>query len=376
MPIKAHLGGFGRGLRSGIITSAPLPLGASVLFTALLSGNCVFEYSETQLGPKTQPVPVILEVLHGYPEITIPADNPTTEQGVELGRRLFYDTRLSADNTQSCATCHVQANAFSEPKRFSLGIHGQPGDKNASQIVNAAWHTRNFWDGRVGPLEEQALQPVVNPLEMAFTWTGVAERLNHHPQYPQWFREAFGTHIVDSTLVVKALAQFQRTLISQNSKFDRVRRGEAEYTKDEGDGFRLFFTERGDCFHCHLAHTFTDFDFRNNGLDSLIESGSGLGGITGKLSDDGKWKTPTLRNVEFTAPYMHDGRFQTLEEVLEHYNTGVLASRTVDPLVTKRLRGEIRHIMTEDEKRKIIAFLKTLSDSSFITNPAFSDPWK
>jgi cytochrome c peroxidase len=319
------------------------------------------------------PTSYILVIPDGFPDMIIPEDNPMTVEGVELGRRLFYDPILSADNTQSCASCHGQGFSFTDNgKRFSTGIDGIAGTRNAMAIINAGWMPSFFWDGRDPTLEAQALEPVPNPIEMHQSWPNAVTKLKNHPQYPDWFFDAFGTRSIDSSHVAKAIAQFERTLISGNSKWDRYLRGEAELTQAESKGFEVFFTERGDCFHCHATILFTDNLFHNNGLDADFTD-NGLFDVTGNQNDIGKFKTPTLRNIIYTAPYMHDGRFETLEEVIDFYSEGLQFSPTIDPLMKNVNQGGIQ--LSDDEKQNLIAFIKTLTDTTFVTNPAFSNPF-
>jgi cytochrome c peroxidase len=286
---------------------------------------------------------------------------------------LFYDPILSADSTQSCASCHNQAFAFTDNgRRFSEGIDGVEGTRNSMAIFNAGWMPELFWDGRKEGLEEQALEPVTNPIEMHESWPRAVEKLKDHPNYSGLFFDAFGTRDFDSTHVVKAIAQFERTLISSNSKWDRYLRGEVQLSLAETRGYEIFFTEKGDCFHCHTTILYTDNLYHNNGLDSIF-SDNGLFEVTGAPNDMGKFKTPTLRNLEFTAPYMHDGRFATLEEVIDHYSHEVKFSPTIDPLMKKVDQGGIQ--LTQDEKESLIAFLKTLNDTTFVNDPEFSNPF-
>lgn len=325
-------------------------------------------------GPSFDPTPYILQIPENFPGMNIPDDNPMTLEGVELGRKLFYDPILSSDNTQSCASCHAIDFAFTDNgRRFSEGIDGIEGDRNAMAVINAGWMTSFFWDGRKPTLEDQAFEPVTNPIEMHQSWQEAMNKLNAHPDYPDLFFGAFGTGNIDSTLVVKAIAQFERTLISGDSKWDRYLKGEVELTAAEARGFEIFFTEKGDCFHCHTTILFTDNEFHNNGLDSVFFD-KGLMGVTGDPQDEGKFKTPTLRNLEFTAPYMHDGRFETLEEVVDFYSQGIKFSPTIDPLMKKVDQGGVQ--LNDDEKESLLAFLRTLTDTSFVNNPDFKDPFE
>lgn len=318
------------------------------------------------------PTPYELAIPQQFPPMDIPADNPLTVKGVDLGKMLFYDPILSGDGTQSCASCHAQGFGFTDKNlKFSVGIDGIAGNRNSMPLINVGWATSLFWDGRAGTLEAQAFGPVVNPIEMHNTWSRAVSSLQAHPDYPKRFEAAFGTDQVDSTLVVKAIAQFERTLISANSRYDKRLRGEQNLTVAQRRGEEIFFSERGDCFHCHGNVLFTDNLFHNNGLDSVFTD-LGLGAITGNPNDYGKFKTPTLRNLLFTAPYMHDGRFQTLEEVIEFYTTGLKFSPTIDPLMTK-VNG--RADLTEQDKSDLIEFLKAITDSSFVSNPEFASPF-
>ena len=304
----------------------------------------------------------------------IPTNNPLTEEGVALGKKLFFDKILSRNNTQSCATCHKPEKAFTVNDQFSEGVNGSVGTRNSMPIFNAAWNfdERFAWDGKELSLERQALEPVKNPIEMHANWENVAQKLQNHPEYPILFQQAFGTSSIDSTLVTKAIAQFERTLISGNSKFDKYLRGEVTLTIQEQNGFSIFMDEaKGDCFHCHGSNNnplWTDNKFHNNGLDNTFLD-LGLGAVTGDPNDNGKFKSPSIRNLAFTAPYMHDGRFTTLDQVIEHYSTGLQNSSTIDPLMKKVNQGGVN--LSPQEKADLKAFLLTLSDFDFVNNPNF-----
>ncbi|MBW6481864.1 MAG: cytochrome-c peroxidase [Vicingaceae bacterium] len=325
------------------------------------------------------PAPLVVPAIFAQtlPPPLIPSNNPQTVEGIALGRKLFYDPILSGDGTQACASCHAPANAFVDTNRFSTGIDFIQGDRNAMPIFNVAWNftDKYFWDGRALGVEAQAFGPVVNPIEMHNTWVNAMASLQAHPTYPSLFNAAFGTSIIDSGLVTKAIAQFERTLISANSKFDRFLLGLEALTPQEASGFNLFMNQQGgDCFHCHGNAgnpLWTDNSFHNNGLDATFTD-LGLGAVTGNASDNGKFKTPSLRNLIFTAPYMHDGRFQTLDEVLEHYSTGVQQSSTVDPMMEFAFQGGVQ--LTASEKSDLKAFLLSLTDNDFVINPAFQAP--
>ncbi len=320
------------------------------------------------------PTPYNLELPDNFLLPDIPADNPLTVEGVDLGKRLFYDPILSGDNTQSCATCHQQAFSFTDPDQFSLGIDGLRGTRNAMQITNIMWTQHLFWDGRAIGLEQQALEPVENPIEMHETWVNAIEELTANKDYPTLFYKAFGSKNITKELAAKAIAQFERILISKDTKYDKtIAAGSGLFfTDEELNGFDIFNTERGDCFHCHGSILFTDNSFHNNGLDSTFMD-IGLAMISGKENDTGKFKTPTLRNIALTAPYMHDGRFQTLEEVIDFYSEGLQNSNTIDPLMKNVHKGGIQ--LTAAEKSDLLAFLHTLTDTTFTTNPEFSTPF-
>lgn len=312
--------------------------------------------------------PYTLVIPQGLPPMNIPSNNPLTVEGVALGKRLFYDPILSANNTQSCASCHIQETGFSETTQYSTGIDGIEGNRNAMPLINLGWQTKFFWDGGANGLESQVIGPITNPIEMHETMANVVAKLNAHAEYPDLFKAAFGSAEASSQNIMRAVAQFERTLISGNSKYDQYMRGETFLSSQELNGLSLFTDmEKGDCSHCHsLGSTFSDFEFRNTGLDSLpVDEGRYL--ITLNSNDRGKFKTPSLRNVELTAPFMHDGRFQTLLECVQHYNTGFRYSANLDPNLSFAVKGR----MTQQEMEDLVAFMKTLTDEEFVNNPAF-----
>ncbi len=323
--------------------------------------------------PDYNPTPYTLNFPDFLPIMDMPADNPLTEEGIALGRRLFYDPILSGDNTMSCATCHKSELSFTDERQFSEGIDGSVGNRQAMHIVNLGWTQSLFWDGRVDGLEAQALDPVENPVEMKEDWANAVAELSADPDYPDLFYAAFGEEKITKELAAKAIAQFERTMISGNSLYDQVvQLNEGEFTEEEEAGFEIFNSEVGDCFHCHGTTLFTDNLFHNNGLDNEF-SDIGLEKVTGNPLDKGLFKTPSLRNIELTAPYMHDGRFQTLEEVIDHYSDGLVNSPTIDPLMLQISHGGLR--LDAEQKAQLIAFLKTLTDTSFVNNPAFQSPF-
>lgn len=337
-----------------------------LLFQTVLLFSCGMDEDDIT-SPET--TPYTFNVPSYFGQVPQPADNIATQEGVALGKKLFFDPILSRDFTISCSSCHHPDKAFSDGFPIAVGINGRLGKRNTQPLINLAWQTRFFWDGRALTLENQALHPVRDPNEMDFNWTEAAQRLRQHPEYPELFRRAFPHEAekgIDSMLVGKALAQFMRTLISANSKFDKYLRGEAMLTPQEMRGLDLFRTERADCFHCHLPdgnRQFSDFIFHNIGLDPQEAwQDSGLFYTTGQPFHIGMFKTPTLRNIALTAPYMHDGRFASLEEVIEHYDFGGHPSSTTDPLM--KFVGTGLQLEVED-KAALLAFLHTLTDESF-----------
>ena len=308
--------------------------------------------------------PFSLEIPDGFPSMNIPNNNPMTVEGIALGKKLFDDKILSGNGMQACSSCHLQSSGFSDPSQFSIGIDGLIGNRNASAIINVGWNKELNWDGSALTLENQAFEPITNPLEMHEKWSNIENKLNANEEYSTLFKNAFNIDYIDSNHVVMAIAQFERTLISANSKFDKYLRGEIQLNASELGGYAIFNSEKGDCFHCHGTQMFMDNLFHNNGLDPEPFTDNGLGIISNNTSDNGKFKTPTLRNVEFSAPYMHDGRFSTLEEVVDHYNSGGIYSSTIDPNM-KKLGIGLQ--LTNQEKQDLVSYLKTLTDNEFLT---------
>ncbi len=319
------------------------------------------------------PTYVALDLPFGFPAMDIPEDNPFTEEGIELGRHLFYEKSLSGDNTMSCGSCHRPSMGFSDSNRFSTGIDNITGTRQSMPIMNIAWAKRFFWDGRAMSLEEQIIEPVENPIELHETWKSAVSKLQNIPKYRTMFKRAFWVDEIDSISAAKAIAQFLRTMISGNSRYDQFLRSEIRLTSAENNGKSSFESLTGaDCFHCHGGVLFTDYSFRNNGLNP-VHTDSGFGGITMNPNDIGKFKVPSLRNLVFTAPYMHDGKFQTLDEVIDFYSTGIHKfSPNISPDIEFSSQGGVN--LNILEKAELKAFLLALTDSSFITNPDFQDP--
>lgn len=324
-------------------------------------------------GPTPATVALPAWVLDSLGPMHVQPDNPLTVEGIALGRRLFYEKALSDNYSQSCASCHLQAHGFSDPLPFSFGTNGAVGTRSAMAVVNLGWDQHFFWDGRRHSLEEQAHDPVTNPVEMRNTWPVVVQRLQDHAEYPELFRRAFGTATIDSLLVTKAIAQFERTLVSFNSRYDRFMfMGDSSALNEQEQRGLEVFMRGGHCVDCHSAELFNDHFLRNNGLD-LVPADPGLGAITGYEGDIGRFKVPTLRNIAATAPYMHDSRFQTLEEVVDFYAEDVqLGSPNLDGHMLPWIAGEVD--LDAQERADLVAFMRALTDSTFLTDPAFGPP--
>lgn len=315
----------------------------------------------------------------------MPAGNPVTDAGAELGRVLFYDKRLSLNQTVSCSSCHQQAHGFSDPRRFSVGFNGGLTDRNSMGLAHARWYQRRsfFWDERSATLEIQVLQPIQNAVEMGMTLTALEARLNAEPFYTDLFNRVFGTPVVTSDRISRALAQFVRSIVSTQSKFDvGAASGFSNFTAEENLGRQIYNTPTiGNCAACHGTDNFVPGagPVNNNGIENPSVD-RGVGAITGLTADDGKFKVPSLRNIELTAPYMHDGRFATLEEVVEFYNSGVTAHPNLSPPLRnppgQGPPGSPRRLnLTAAQKAALVAFMKTLTDPNLATNPKYSDPY-
>lgn len=303
-----------------------------------------------------------------FPIPPLPRDNPLLEERVALGERLFNDTAFSHDGTLSCASCHTRASAFTDPRRFSIGVKDRIGTRNGMPLFNLAWKNSFFWDGRAPSLRAQALMPVQDHLEMDEMLENVVAKLEKTSK--EAFARAFDSDVITPERIGLALENYLLTLTSSDSKFDRAMQGKEKFTAAEQRGFELFMTEyeprmgqRGaDCFHCHGGPLFTDHQFHNNGL-SPVESDTGRHRVTQNDRDLYKFATPSLRNVALTAPYMHDGRFQTLEEVIAHYDHNLRRTDTLDPNLAKHPPTGIR--LSAEDKAALVAFLKTLTDEKF-----------
>ena len=344
------------------------------------------------------PTPYQITVPRFFPtQMNIPADNPMTVEGIELGRCLFYDGRLSGntepDKLMSCGTCHLQSRSFEcgiDNPKFTgghpFGITGILTPHYMLPMINLVWNESGyFWSGSISKnnpdasqrtLEDIVRMGVTAPHEMAGDTSKTKALIQSIPGYPDLFEKAFGSRTVTFRNISRAVAQFVRTLISSDSKFDKYMRGELQLSSQELNGYVLFMTENGaDCFHCHGGAgnpLFTTNLFYNNGKDSVFNDTRDRFSVTGDPSDHGAYKTTTLRNIELTGPYMHDGRFKTLEQVIDFYSQGIIWSPYIHPLMHHAYDGGIQ--LTTGEKSDLIAFIKTLRDDTFLRNPAYSSP--
>ncbi len=351
--------------------------------TARLADNAVAAFSLVRVGPDTEPdnTPKWIDALPAktdwdaripayVPRPSWPADNLPSNAGIALGKKLFHDTRLSINNSQSCASCHHPAFAMADPRPLSAGAEGHPGSRNAMALFNLAWKNSFFWDGRTKSLRDQVLEPIQDPREMRETLPAVLAKLSADPAYPSEFSRVFGSPTITSERLALALEQFLLAQLSWNSKFDRAFRGEAQLSQEERRGFELFFSEYdprigrfgADCFHCHGGADFSNHDFANNGLTPrTTDPDLGRFLVTGKPEDRGRFAVPSLRNVALTAPYMHDGRFHSLEEVVAHYDHGIVRSPSLDPNLAKHPPEGIN--LSPEDQKALVAFLRSLTDA-------------
>lgn len=347
-----------------------------LLFVVVIASSCK---KEEVITTDNKLHPVKLEVPANFPKFTDDIDNPLTAEGIELGRLLFYDTRLSGSNTISCGSCHNQGLAFSDAVALNnIGASGVKLPRHSPALINLAWANNGlFWDGGSTNLESQAFGPLTNIDEMHQNLTELEFELKQVPDYVRRFKLLFNSEI-KSANVVKALAQFERTLISGNSKYDQYVRKEPSVllSNQELDGLNLINLK---CRSCHTGELFTDNNYHNNAIDDDFSNTDHDGLFQGRFrvtfnpADLGKFKTPTLRNVMLTAPYMHDGRFKNIDEVLEHYNTGLKSSLTTDQLLFQN-NNKLGIPISASEKASIKAFLNALTDNTFIANKKLSNP--
>ena len=375
--IKVHNGSFGTNLH--ILENAPrsfyrltfdpvLQTGVSNASQALALPSIPDNYALPSL-PAHFLAPQILA------QDNTPAGNPVTDRGATLGRVLFYDKRLSTNNTTSCASCHQQEHGFSDPRQFSIGFLGGETGRNSMGLTNAKYYERGhfFWDERSQTLEEQVLEPIQNEVEMGLTLAELVAKVSAERYYAELFTSAFGDAVVNSERIALALAQFIRSIISTESKFDLGRSSNfSNFSPEENQGRRIF-NGQGRCDNCHGTDNFVPDNVFNNGLENPYTD-PGIGAITRRQQDLGKFKVPSLRNIALTGPYMHDGRFTTLEQVVEFYDSQVVNHPNLAPQLRNNNRP-IRLNLSEAEKRALVAFLHTLTDPNLATDPKYSDPF-
>ena len=290
--------------------------------------------------------------------------NNITDAGFKLGKKLFYDSLLSIDNSTCCGSCHISTSAFTHHGHdLSHGLNGSLTKRNSPPIMNLAWSSSFMWDGGIADLDLQPIAPITSHIEMGETMENVVSKINKNPAYQPLVNKAFGTNSITGEIMLKALSQFMLMCTSTEAKYDSVKRGQEKYTQAEQEGYNIFLAK---CNACHNEPLFTDNSFRNTGLKTSILNDSGRYLITLDKRDLFSFKVPSLRNISYTPPYMHDGRFFSLADAIEHYNSQVVNMSTLDPLLKKEGSPGIR--LTSDEKTKLIAFLKTLDDRKFITN--------
>ena len=289
-------------------------------------------------------------------------NNELTKARFLLGKKLFFDTQLSSDGSISCNSCHAQGHAFADHNvSLSAGVNGLKGTRNSPSLANMIWSPSFMWDGGVNHIEVFSVAPITNPLEMNETMAIVVAKLNKSADYKKWFKVAYGIENITDQAMLRALTSYMAMMVSSNSKYDQVRQGKESFTAAESEGYDLFKLK---CASCHTEPLFTNYQYINNGLDENF-SDLGRGKITLNPQDNGKFKVPSLRNVELTYPYMHDGRFWSLENVLDHYEHGIKMSSTLD----QSLQNGIS--LSADDKVKLIAFLKTLTDHALLGNSLF-----
>lgn len=315
-------------------------------------------------------------------EDNTPNNNEITDNGATLGRVLFYDKNLSLNNTVSCASCHIQQNGFSDPNALSTGFNGELTSRNSMGLANARFYEngRFFWDERAETLEDQTLVPIQDLVEMGLTLAELEAKLAEQTYYAALFTNAFGDENITSNRVALALSQFIRSMVSYESKFDEglaqaqdIEDNFPNFTISENRGKQLFMSNQTRCFDCHATNVFVGDDARNNGLDATITD-LGVGGLTGNNNELGEFKVPSLRNIALTAPYMHDGRFETLAEVIEHYNSGVQDNPNLDNRLTQG--NNVRRLnLSDTDKQALVDFLNTLTDNEFVNDEKYANPF-
>lgn len=333
-----------------------------IILSSYLLGSCKKDQNTKGLQLMQQEIPA------GFPPpVYTFQDNPLSKEGFELGRKLFYDGRLSIDNEHPCSSCHQQIGGFGTYEHdLSHGINNSHTDRNAPVLFNLAWNTSFHWDGEFDSLIEEAAQPINGHIEMGETWEGVIKKIKADKEYLEIFKKVFHNPFIRPEYILKALTQFTGFMTSADSKYDRYKKGSATFTAQEDAGYQIYKVK---CATCHPEPMFTDYSFRNIGLpiDNFLKD-YGRIRITGKKEDSLKFKVPTLRNTYISSNYMHDGRFNTLLQCINHYRSGVQQSTTLDPSLINGIS------LTNTEATNLTLFLRTLTDSTFLKDPRFSKP--
>lgn len=338
------------------------------IFFLIASGTVLLNSCHKTPLSYYRPTPINFITPSGFPNPVYNfQNNPITEESFLLGRKLFYDGRLSLDGHFPCSSCHQQVAAFTTYEHDrSHGYNNSHTLRNAPGLANLAWYPVYKWDGSASNLEDISLAHITAPNEMAESMNGIIAKLKYDTAYQRMFQAAYGAPEVTQVGILKALSQFVINLVSSNSKYDKVKRGEASFSTQEQNGYTIF---QNKCNSCHTEPLFTDFSFRNVGfeIDPFLKD-FGRMRVTGDPKDSLKFRVPSLRNVDFTSYYLHDGRLSAMRMMLEHYRNGITSSPTLDPLISNGIT------LTDTEENDIIAFLRTLSDSSFINNPRYREP--
>jgi cytochrome c peroxidase len=335
----------------------------AIFMLVLLIMGCEEESSKPYIY---DPTPYTLSIPDNYPPVRIPEGNPFTEEGIALGKKLFYDKIISKDQTFNCASCHHPQDAFCDTVQYSLSHDGTLQSMNTMPLFNLGFYPRFSWNGHISSIEEDVAVTISN---LHGDWEALITDLSGMEDYKRMFFEAFGEEEIDAIQIEKAIAQFVRSIISFNSKFDSIFAGTAIPSEEEMRGYELFFTEEGDCFHCHIDPLYTNLGFHNNALDNTENMHPGYMAVTGSDLDRGKFKVPSLRNLAYTAPYMHDGRFKTLKEVIDFYSEGLQQTEYADSNMKNVHQGGVQ--LSEEDRQALIAFLLTLTDHTLVKNPAY-----
>lgn len=362
-----------------------------IILCSVMGGGALIFSSNNAAGQASDTVPQLPDTHYNYATINLPDhfnqgnivntdntpnNNPVTDAGATLGRVLFYDVKLSANDTTSCSSCHVAAAGFSDPRPLSVGFEGGQTPRNSMGLANARYYERGnfFWDERADTLEDQVLMPIQDEVEMGMELDDLVAKLGETDYYGPLFEDAFGDDTISAERISLALSQFVRSMVSYQSKYDQgVATNFANFTQQENQG-RQIFNGRGRCDNCHETDIQIQDRPRNNGVDDGINDDNGVGAVTGRGNDIGDFKTPSLRNVALTGPYMHDGRFATLEEVVQFYSTGIQDHPNLDNVLQDNDQPRRFNFSPQDQDA-LIAFLNTLTDPTFINDPKFSDPF-